>query len=89
MRNLYFGWISFNINSLGGDSITDGQMEAVTFPNSRGMILGSAVTQLKSACLGIKKLLFQALPASLYCYLEQDTVYLNLYCFNPGRPVPT
>ena len=30
-----------------------------------------------------------ASPASLRCVLEQDTLILALYCFNPGRPVHT
>ena len=31
----------------------------------------------------------RASPASLCCVLEQDTLILAKYWFNPGRPVPT
>ena len=31
----------------------------------------------------------QASPGSLRCVLEQDTLILAQYWFNPGKPVPT
>ena len=42
-----------------------------------------------SAWLETEGPLVGASPASLHCVLEQDTLILAFYWFNPGRPVPT
>ena len=52
------------------------------------MVKGSAVAQWYSACLIIEGLHVRASQASVHCVLEQDTLILALYWFNPGRPVP-
>ena len=49
-------------------------------------LLGSAMAQWKSAWLETEGLLVRASPASLRCVLEQDTLILAYFLFNPEDP---
>ena len=51
--------------------------------------LSHHIPQWWSASLDTEGPLVRASPASLHSVLEQDTLILAFYWFNPGRPVPT